>query len=192
MEKLSDVQFHPRNGQGGPCGVIDTEYALQERAKTGVRYPAHAPKQPTLRSLREFLDAIVDLNARGLMWGDVKQENSGSDREGHLRIYDFGSAGSINEFSRHMDLLAYGKLLYNVLVQFYALVPGSHYWSQNVRLGRDLNKEQLVSTVDLLDGAPARVSDALRACFSLDENSSPDDIAHVVGLLYTALSELQA
>ena len=191
MEKLSDVQFHPRNGQGGPCGVIDTEYALQERAKTGVRYPAHAPKQPTLRSLREFLDAIVDLNARGLMWGDVKQENSGSDREGHLRIYDFGSAGSINEFSRHMDLLAYGKLLYNTLVQSYALGPGSHYESRNVTLGR-LSEDKLVFTVDLLFGAPRVVSDALRACFSLTDSSTPSAVATVVILLYKALQELGA
>ena len=35
-------------------------------------------------------------------------------------------------------------------------------------------------------------SDALRACFSLDENSEPGAVARVVSLLYEALQELEA
>jgi serine/threonine protein kinase len=188
MEKLSDVQFHPSHDQGG-TRTIDTVYALQECVKDGVKYPARAPDQPRLRYLREFLDAIVALNERGLMWCDVKQENSGIDRELHLRIFDFGTfTRRIADENRYIDILAYGKLLYNAFVGVYAFAPGRHCRAHRFAL----SKEQLVSTVDLLSGASPGVSHALRACFSLDEDSSRDAVASVVGLLYTALLELRA
>jgi serine/threonine protein kinase len=189
MEKLGDVQFHPRHDQGGHRDTIDTVYSLEERVKDGVRYPVRSPGQPMLRYLREFLDAIVALNKRGLMWCDVKQENSGIDREFHLRIFDFGTfTRRIADENRYVDILAYGKLLYNALVGLYAFAPGRHCRAHRFAL----SKEQLVSTVDLISGAPVGVSHALRECFSLDEKSKPDSVVLVVDLLNTALRELGA
>ena len=189
MEKLSGVQFHPDHTQGRDRSMIDTEYALQERVKDAVKYPARAPEQQRLRYLREFLDAIVALNERGLMWCDVKQENCGIDREDKLRIFDFGTfTRRIADENRYIDILAYGKLLYNALVGIYAFAPGRHCRAHRFAL----NKGQLVSTVDLLSGASDHMDKALRACFSLDENSEPNDVARVVGLLRAALQELGA
>lgn len=190
MEKLSDVQLHPDPGDLGT--IINTEEALRARLNATPRqmYPVRGLDKPKL--LSELLDAIVNLNQNGLMWLRVDQRNTGVDTEGRLRIFDFGSAQPVSGVNRHEDILAYGKLLYNALIRFYALDHGSHYLSRNAILGRDLNKGQLVSTVDLLSGASARMSEALRACFSLDENSEPDAIARVVGLLRTALRELGA
>ena len=187
MEKLNDVQFHPRYNASGT--TIDTEYALEERVRTGVKYEASAPDRRMIGHLSELLDAIVALNSRGLMWCDAKQENAGIDTDGHLRIYDFGTFTSrIDDKNRYIDILSYGKLLYNALVGVFAFSPGRH-----CRPTRSpLSKAQLVSTVDLLTGASSGVSSALRACFSLDESSSSDSIARVVRLLYTALQELQA
>jgi hypothetical protein len=139
-----------------------------------------------------LLDAIVYLNnEKMVLWRNVDQSNTGVDDEGRLRIYDFGYADQIHDSSRHMDILAYGKLLYNALVQSYALGQGSHYESRNVRLG-GLSEGKLVLTVDLLSGAPHVVSSALRACFSLTDFSTPSAVANVVILLYKALQELGA
>jgi hypothetical protein len=189
MEKLRYVQLHP--DPGGLGTIINTEEALRARLNATPRqmYPVRVPDQPRL--LRELLDAIVNLNQKDLMWRRVDQRNTGVDTEGHLRIFDFGSAQPVSEVNRHEDILAYGKLLYNALIRFYALDPGSHYESRNVRLG-GLSEGKLVLTVDLLSGAPHVVSSALRACFSLTDFSTQSAVASVVILLYKALQELGA
>jgi hypothetical protein len=190
MEKLTYVQLHP--DPGGLGTIINTDEALQARLNATPRqmYPVRVPDQPRL--LRELLDAIVNLNQKGRMWRRVDQRNTGVGTEGHLRIFDFGSAQPVSEVNRHEDILAYGKLLYNALIRFYALDPGSHYLSRNAKLGRDLSKAQLVSTVDLLSGASEHMDKALRACFSLDDYSEPASIARVVDHLHAALRELGA
>jgi serine/threonine protein kinase len=190
MEKLGDVQFHPRHDQSDP--PIDTVYALESalesEATGGPQFRVTAPDKKRLEYLRDFLDAIVALNARGLMWGDVKQENCGVDGEGRLRIFDFGTfTRPIDDENRYSDILAYGKILYNALVQAYAFAPGRHCREHRFAL----NKAQLVSTVALITGASVGVSSALRECFSLETSSSFDDIAHVVSLLHAALLELR-
>ena len=188
MEKLKYVELHPN--PGFPDTIISTDVALQKRLKDGHKYSVHKPHQLTL--LRELLDAIMYLNnERRVLWRNVDQSNTGVDDEGRLRIYDFGYAGDINAYNMHMDILAYGKLLYNTLVQSYALGPGSHYESRKVTLGT-LSEDKLVFTVDLLFGAPRVVSDALRACFSLTDFSTQSAVASVVILLYKALQELGA
>jgi hypothetical protein len=139
-----------------------------------------------------LLDAIVYLNnEKRVLWRNVDQSNTGVDNEGRLRIYDFGYAGDIHASNMHMDILAYGKLLYNALVQSYALGPGSHYESLNVRLG-GLSEGKLVLTVNLLSGASEALKSALRACFSLTDFSDQGAVANVVILLYKALQELGA
>jgi serine/threonine protein kinase len=183
MEKLGDVQLHPHFNTQEP---IDTEYAL-ERARTGAKYRVFTPDKKRLGYLRDFLDAIVALNSRGLMWCDVKQENSGVDGDGRLRIFDFGTfTRPIDDDNRYIDIMAYGKLLYNALVQAYAFAPGRHCRAHRFAL----NQTQLLSTVDLITGASQPVLKALRKCFSLDSSHSSDDIARVVLLLHAALLDL--
>lgn len=188
MEKLRYVELHPN--PGFPDTIISNDEALQKRLNDGHKYSVHKPHQLAL--LRELLDAIVYLNnEKRVLWRNVDQSNTGVDDEGHLRIFDFGSAQPVSEVNRHMDILAYGKLLYNVLVQSYALGQGSHYESRNVSLG-GLSEGKLVLTLDLLTDAPHVVSGALRACFSLTDFSTPSAVATVVILLYKALQELGA
>jgi hypothetical protein len=178
MERLSDVQLHPKgNAQSRP---IDTAYALKER--NVAKYLASLPDVQTLGYLRELLDAIVHVNASGIIWGDLKQENMGIDADGHLRIYDFGEriTESMDDARRYVDILAYGKLLYNVLAREYAFAPGRHSRSHR----GELTTAELVSTLDLLSGAPDGVLSALRSCFSLDATSTPNAIASSVSLLY--------
>ncbi len=106
-----------------------------------------------------------------------------------MRIFDFGTfTRPIDDENRYIDILAYGKILYNALVQAYAFAPGRHCRAHRFAL----NKAQLVSTVDLITGASPGVSSALRECFSLETSSSFDDIARVVRLLHAALLELRA
>lgn len=182
------VELHPN--PGFPDTIISTDEALQKRLKDGHKYSVHKPHHPML--LRELLDAIVYLNnERRVLWRNVDQSNTGVDDEGRLRIYDFGFAGQIHDSSMHMDILAYGKLLYNALVQSYALGPGSHYESRNVRLG-GLSEGKLVLAVSLLSGASEALESALRACFSLTDFSTPSAVASVVILLYKELQELGA
>ena len=191
MEKLRDVQFYPRHDPGDP--PIDTDLALrralQSAATGGPKFRMTAPDKKRLGYLRDFLDAIVALNARGLMWCDVKQENCGVDGEGRVRIFDFGTfTRPIDDENRYIDILAYGKILFNTLVQAPAFVPGRHCTVHRFAL----NKAQLVSTVDLITGASPGVDSALRECFSIESSSSFDDIARVVRLLHAALLELEA
>jgi len=188
MEKLRYVELHPEPGV--PDTIISTDEALQKRLKDGPMYSVHKPHQPTL--LRELLDAIVYLNnEKMVLWRNVDQSNTGVDDEGRLRIYDFGYAGDIHASNMHMDILAYGKLLYNALVQSYALGPGSHYESRNVRLG-GLSEGKLVLAVSLLSGASEALESALHACFSLIDFGDQGAVASVVSLLYKALQELGA
>jgi serine/threonine protein kinase len=185
MEKLENVQLHPNFNTQNP---IDTEYPLERAIKTDTKYRMITPDKKRLGYLRDFIDAIVALNSKGLMWCDVKQENSGVDSDGRLRIFDFGIyTRPIDDNNRYIDIVAYGKLLYNALVQFYAFAPGRHCTPHRFAL----NQTQLISTVDLITGAPLGVLEALRKCFSLDSSSSSDDIARVVLLLRAALLELE-
>jgi hypothetical protein len=186
MEKLGVAQFHPRLHVDSP--PIDTEPGLDRHVQAGATYRVINPGHLRLRYLHELLDVIVALNSKGIVHWDVKQENLGVDHEGHLRIYDFGFARRIDNESRYKDILAYGKLLYNTLVRFYAFAPGRHYESYS----NPLSKAQLQSTVTFLTGASSAVLSAMRECFSLDKSSSSDDVARIVRLLYAALRELHA
>jgi len=188
MEKLKYVELHPN--PGFPDTIISTNEALQKRLKDRHKYSVHKPHQLTL--LRELLDAIVYLNNdKSVLWRNVDQSNTGVDDDGRLRIYDFGYAGDINAYNMHMDILAYGKLLYNALVKSYALGPGSHYESRTVRLG-GLSEGNLVLAVNLLSGASEELESALRACFSLTDFGDPSAVARAVSLLYKALQQLGA
>jgi serine/threonine protein kinase len=185
MEKLENVQLHPDFNTKVP--IIDTQYGLMLAIKTDTKYRMITPDKKRLGYLRDFIDAIVALNSKGLMWCDVKQENSGVDSDGHLRIFDFGIyTRPIDDNNRYIDIVAYGKLLYNALVQFYVFAPGRHCRKQRGAL----DQTQLISTVDLITGAPPGVLEALRKCFSLDSSSSSDNIERVVLLLLAALLEL--
>lgn len=175
MEKLQPANMHP-SWQLGLEDLIDTSHSRSSRGDA--KFQVHDPSARTRRMLLELLEAVAALSEVGLLWGDLKQENLGIDASGRLRIFDFGETSQISEDKRWMDIVAFGKLAYNVLARKMAFQPGRHY-----RTHRDsLTTAELVDTVDLLPAEKAAM-DALRACFGLSDKSSSAELQRAVGLL---------
>ncbi len=99
MEKLKPAAFYPKS-------ILSESYRELEIVALSTR---------RRKLLLELLRAVVALNGKGILWGDLRQENTGVDAEGHLRIFDFGSSAEYGDHNRAMDIVAFGKLVYNTL-----------------------------------------------------------------------------
>jgi hypothetical protein len=158
MERLSPLVLHPTFGsdEGMP---IDTKYSLQRHTETGRGLVAHCLSHLVRAQLAQLLTAARALNASGVMWWDLKQENVGISRDGSVRIFDFGESRAADKTNKHRDVLVYGALVYNTIAHEYAFAPGRHYGDH---LGR-LSTAELVATVGLLSGLPDGIGGALPA-----------------------------
>jgi hypothetical protein len=109
MEKLKPAAFYPKS-------ILSESYRELEIVALSTR---------RRKLLLELLRAVVALNGKGILWGDLRQENTGVDDEGHLRIFDFGSSAEYGDHNRAMDIVAFGKLVYNTLAGKNVLETGS-------------------------------------------------------------------
>jgi hypothetical protein len=181
MERLSPLVLHPTYGPDGP---IDTRYLLQRRTESGRGLVAHGISRVVGTQLTQLLSAVRALNASGVMWWDLKQENVGISSGGSVKIFDFGESRAADETNKHRDVLVYGALVYNTIAQEYAFAPGRHYDDHRDQFSKD----ELVATVGLLSGLSDGISGALRACFGLGDESSDADVAAATSLLLAALT----
>jgi hypothetical protein len=166
MEKLAPAGLYPTYTQGTD-DLIDTAYT----SMTDRQFDVVSLSTLRRQHLTELLRAVVSLTDMGMLWGDLKEENLGIDSDGHLRIFDFGEVKRVSESNRALDIVAYGKLLYNTLVQKLAFHPGRHYLGN----GRgSLDSAALVASVDRFSGATP-LAGALRGCFRLGFQGSPVD-----------------
>jgi len=175
MEKLKPAAFYPVD----PKGLLsESELALSTRRR---------------KLLLELLRAVVALNGKGILWGDLRQENTGVDAEGHLRIFDFGSSAEHGDHNRAMDIVAFGKLVYNTLAGKNVLETGSHYSSPHA--GRRFSGLTRVT--------PSGLTRAVHECFRLGSQTSEaveagkavgtvDDVRRVVRLFTEALGPPKA
>ena len=111
MEKLKPAAFYPKS-------ILSESYRELEIVALSTR---------RRKLLLELLRAVVALNGKGILWGDLRQENTGVDEEGNLRIFDFGSSAEYGDHNRAMDIVAFGKLVYNTLAGKNVLETSGHY-----------------------------------------------------------------
>jgi hypothetical protein len=185
MEKLETAGFYPTRRNDF---LIDLTCLLESDKVSLQTFDVVALSTRRRQLLLELLHAVVALNDKAILWGDLKEENTGVDAEGHLRIFDFGSARAagtkygddevrdapvgwpITDANRAMDIVAFGKLVYNTLVGKLVFNPGRHYLAHR----QPLDTAGLVSTVSRLSGATP-LAGALRECFRLGFNHGYDE-----------------
>jgi hypothetical protein len=195
MEKLKPARFYPTRRHDF---LIDLTYISESDTVQTFDVVALSTRKTQL--LLELLRAVVALNDKAILWGDLKEENTGVDAEGHLRIFDFGSARAagtqygdapvgwpITDANRAMDIVAFGKLVYNTLVGKLAFHPGRHYRAHR----QPLDTAGLVSTVSRLSGATP-LAGALRECFRLGFNYGYSDTYDPNELLSSTSAEVRS
>jgi serine/threonine protein kinase len=167
MEKLKPAAFYPVD----PKGPLSESYRELEIVALSTRRK---------KLLLELLRAVVALNGKGIMWGDLRQENTGVDAEGHLRIFDFGSSAEYGDHNRAMDIVAFGKLVYNTLAGKNVLETSGHY--SRTDTGRRFS------------GLARGLTHALRECFRLGSQTvgTVEDVRGVVRLFAEALGPPKA
>jgi serine/threonine protein kinase len=182
MEKLNTIELHPVYFQGLGRG----------------KFYMHSFDSNILRQL---LNAIVELNNKGILWADLKQQNLGLDKDGQLRIFDFNVSSTIRRMekvaytstdiysigkyytipsNKHFDILAYGKLLYNIITQSFSFYPGWHY---------NLEQEYL-KAIDMIQDIDPISKNALQKCFMLNGESEnlDNDLSEAIKALYRMLT----
>ena len=197
MEKLNTITLHPTNGI-----PLDTEKNFRNRLTYGpLLLYMHSFDSNILRKL---LNTIVEINNKGILWGDLKQENMGLDKDGKLRIFDFTESStirsmqktpysdSIGEYytilsNKHFDILAYGKLLYNIITQNFAFYPGRHYEDRHVNTG--LIAEEYLQVIDMIQDIDPISKNALQKCFLLNGESEnlDNELSEAIKALYLML-----
>jgi serine/threonine protein kinase len=143
MEKLKPAAFYPKS-------ILSESYRELEIVALSTR---------RRKLLLELLRAVVALNGKGILWGDLRQENTGVDAEGHLRIFDFGSSAEYGDHNRAMDIVAFGKLVYNTLAGKNVLETSSITDAERRFTG-------------LTSLAQSGLASALRECFRLGSQTS--------------------
>jgi hypothetical protein len=184
MEKLNTIELHPVYFQGLGRG----------------KFYMHSFDSNILRQL---LNAIVELNNKGILWADLKQQNLGLDKDGQLRIFDFNVSSTIRRMekvaytstdiysigkyytipsNKHFDILAYGKLLYNIITQSFSFYPGWHY---------NLEQEYL-KAIDMIQDIDPISKNALQKCFMLNGESEnlDNDLSEAIKALYRMLTKV--
>jgi hypothetical protein len=163
MEKLKPAAFYPRSilSESEPEVV-----ALSTRRR---------------KLLLDLLRAVVALNGKGIPWGDLRQENTGVDTEGHLRIFDFASSAAYGDHNRAMDIVAFGKLVYNTLAGKNVLET-----SGTTDAGRRFS--------GLAGVTPSGLTHALHECFRLGSQAveAVEDVRRVARLFAEELGSPKA
>ena len=200
MEKLNTITLHPTNGI-----PLDTEKNFINRLTYGpLLLYMHSFDSNISNILRKLLNTIVEINNKGILWGDLKQENMGLDKDGKLRIFDFTDSStissmqkipfddSIDEYytivsNKHFDILAYGKLLYNIITQNFSFYPGRHYHDRMKNTG--LIREQYLQVIDMIQDIDPISKNALQKCFLLNGESEnlDNELSEAIKALYLML-----
>jgi hypothetical protein len=89
MEKLDPAGLYPTYSTLGIEAPIDTAYLA---SKTDRKFDVVALSSQRRKHLTDLLRAVAHLGDKGVVWGDLKEENMGIDSDGNLRIFDFGEA----------------------------------------------------------------------------------------------------
>ncbi len=170
MEKLKPAAFYPKS-------ILSESYRELEIVALSTRRK---------KLLLELLRAVVALNGKGILWGDLRQENTGVDAEGHLRIFDFGSSAEYGDHNRAMDIVAFGKLVYNTLSGKNVLETGRNYSRTDAR-------RRFAGLTGLARITPS-LTTALHECFRLGSQTSEsaEDVHRVVRLFTEALGSPKA
>jgi hypothetical protein len=171
MEKLKPAAFYPKS-------ILSESYRELEIVALSTR---------RRKLLIELLRTVVALNGRGILWGDLRQENTGVDAEGHLRIFDFGSSAEYGDHNRAMDIVAFGKLVYNTLSGKNVLGTSGNY--SRTDAGRRFS--------GLAGVTPSGLTHALHECFRLGSQTveavgTAEDVRRVVRLFAAALEPPKA
>lgn len=187
MEKLNTIQLHPVYFQGLGRG----------------KFYMHSFDSNILRKL---LNTIVEINNKGILWADLKQQNLGLDKDGQLRIFDFNVSRTIRRMEKvaykgkhakigsyytvpsdkHYDILAYGKLLYNIITQNCSFYPGGHYKDYQ---NDGLTKEDYLKAINMIQDIDPISKNALQKCFLLDGESEnlDNELSEAIKALYLML-----
>ena len=185
MEKLNTIELHPYYFQGFP----------ESR-----KFYMHSFDSNILRKL---LNTLVEINNKGILWGDLKQQNLGLDKDGQLRIFDFNVSSTIRGMekkpyqstdkysigkyytipsNKHFDILAYGKLLYNIITQSFSFYPGWHY----------NHEQEYLKAIDMIQDIDPISKNALQKCFMLNGESEnlDNDLSEAIKALYRMLTNV--
>jgi serine/threonine protein kinase len=185
MEKLDNIKLHPDYNTGQ---ALDTKYSFMDRVQKGVLLNMHSFDS---NNLRRLLNTIVEINNKGILWADLKQENIGIDKDGHLKIFDFSESRTISRHEgfedKHFDILAYGKLLYNIITQNFAFNPGRHY-----RFALDLTSDQFLQAIDMIQDIDPISKNALQKCFLLNSESTDNDLSEAIKALYIMINQVKS
>jgi len=142
----------------------------RETLKQNVIMPS--PKQ--FKYLLDLLNAIERVNTMGYIWGDLKINNLGiSEIDDKLYIFDFGEIQKITNKNRFMDLLAYAKFLYNILINKQFFEPGREYSA----IREPIDESGYKQLIDSLNTDDKKLKEELMKIFRIANTSiSQDDI----------------
>ena len=132
MEKLQHIDLYNNDEK---TQITNSMYGLRSNFKTltnsdlsSLKQTVNMPDSNTFKYLLDLLNAIERVNTMGYIWGDLKTNNLGISKiDDKLYIFDFGETRLINDGNRFMDLLAYAKFLYNILIKKPFFQPGREY-----------------------------------------------------------------
>ena len=132
MEKLQHIDLYNNDEK---TQINNSRYGLRSYFKTlnnsdlgSLKQTVNMPDSNTFKYLLDLLNAIERVNTMGYIWGDLKTNNLGISKiDDKLYIFDFGETRLINDGNRFMDLLAYAKFLYNILIKKQFFQPGREY-----------------------------------------------------------------
>jgi serine/threonine protein kinase len=142
--------------------------------------------------LLELLRAVVALNGKGILRGDLRQENTGVDAEGHLRIFDFGSSAEYGDHNRAMDIVAFGKLVYNTLAGKNVLETGSITDAGRRFSGLTRVTPSLTLALHECFRLGSQTSKAVEAVEAVRTAGTANDVGRVVSLFAEALGPPKA
>ena len=192
MEKLNIIELHPPEG-----------LSLENKLRVPQQYELPLLYMHSFDSniLRKLLNTIVEINNKGILWGDLKESNMGLDKDGKLRIFDFNMSRPIRSIekifyrnkidkyyiipsNKHFDIVAYGKLLYNIITQNFCFYPGSHYSSDD-----GLTPEEYLQVIDMIKDIDPISKNALQKCFLLNGESEnlDNELSEAIKALYLML-----
>jgi len=199
MEELKPIIDQFSKDRVGVVPFINTgegNVALQNSFLSGQDIEIELKCSPVNKKLfGQLLTTIININSIGYLWGDLKPQNMGIDKSGNLKIYDFGFSrtpeywstkltstirGHVIAVEQHKpyiwsDLLAFGKLYLNELVWSFVFIIGYDYIDNVFTLSyQDYQNilSKLTGPKDLVDES----IHILKLCFSLNINSTKDDI----------------
>ena len=177
MEKLKHIDLYDKSYYTNNRSISNVLYPIKYKRLNNnntefLRHPVILPSKTIFRYLLDLLNAIDGVNTKGYIWGDLKTNNMGiSMDDDKLYIFDFGEARKITKYNNYLDLLAFAKFFYNILVNKEFFQPGRDYDKTRWRI----YQQGYQKLIDLLQTDDIQLKIELMNIFSLTKQDKDKD-----------------